>query len=94
MYPRRELNDLAAAKILVRQRIAAHRVQCVEAAAVVTTPLAWIDRGVALWRRISPLVKIAAVPLAFLLKRKAAPRTSLVGSVLHWAPTVMNVVRR
>ncbi len=93
MYPRRELTELACAKSLLRRRIAAHRAQCVESVAVVTAPLVVIDSAMALWRKLSPWIKIAAVPLALLLKRSVAPRAGIVSSVLRWAPALLSAVR-
>jgi len=76
-----------------RRRIAQHRGACVLAATRVVQPLAWLDRMVGHWRRLSPLVLSAAVPLAGLLIRSATPRAGLLGSLLRWGPLTLNLVR-
>ncbi len=93
MYPDGELNRLAAHKSALRLRIGARRVECGIAAAGVERPLRWIDRAVALWRQISPMAKLAAIPLTLLLKRTLFPRTGLLGSLLRWAPAIFSAGR-
>ena len=92
MYPDRELTRLAAYKAALRRGIALRRAQCAEAAARAAQPLEWLDRGLAFWRRLSPLVKYAAPPLGFLLKRSLAPRTRVLGALLRWGPPVLGAV--
>ncbi len=54
----------------------------------------WLDRALALWRRVSPLALIAAVPLGFFLfKRVASPRLKILGALVKWAPLMFGVVR-
>ena len=93
MYPDRELTRLAAYKAALRRDIALRRAQCAEAAARVAQPLEWLDRMLAFWRRLSPLVKFVALPLGFLLKRSLAPRTRVLGTLLRWGPPVLGAVR-
>jgi hypothetical protein len=95
MYPQRELTQLAARKFTLRRDIALHRAQCVEAAVQMAKPLAWLDRVVAFWRRLSPLVKLAvvAVPLGLLVKRKVSPRQNILGLLLRWSPFIFGIVR-
>ena len=93
MYPDRELTRLAAYKAALRRDIALRRAQCAEAAARVAQPLEWLDRMLAFWRRLSPLVKFVALPLGFLLKRSLAPRTRILGTLLRWGPPVLGAVR-
>jgi hypothetical protein len=69
MYPRRELELLAARKALLQTRIALRRWEVAAAATEVTRPIAAIDRGLATWHRISPFVKTLGVPLGLLLVR-------------------------
>ncbi len=92
MYPDRELTRLAAYKAALRRGIALRRAQCAVAAARVAQPLEWLDRMLAFWRRLSPLVKFAALPLGFLLKRSLAPRTRILGTLLRWGPPVLGAV--
>jgi hypothetical protein len=89
MYAQRELIRLSVHKAALRRRIALRRVELTRA----VVPLAWFDRAVALWRRLSPLAVIAAVPIAFLITRKRSPRFKMVGSILKWAPLVFGAVR-
>jgi hypothetical protein len=93
MYPTKELSVLAARKAALRERITIRRDQCAGAAARVARPLEWMERALARWRRLSPLVKIAAIPLGILLKRKLAPRTRVFGTILRWGPAVLGAVR-
>ena len=93
MYPDRELTRLAAYKAALRRDVALRRAQCAVAAARVAQPLEWLDRMLAFWRRLSPLVKFVALPLGFLLKRSLAPRTRILGTLLRWGPPVLGVVR-
>ena len=91
MYPSDQLTRLASRKAAHRRRIARHRVQCVRAATRVVQPLAWLDRMIGHWRRISPLALSAAVPLAGLLVRPARP--GLLGTLFRWGPLALNLVR-
>jgi hypothetical protein len=93
MYPDRELTRLAARKAVLRWDIALRRVQCVEAAARVAQPLAWLDRMLAFWRQLSPLAQFAAVPLGFLVQRTVFPRLKILRSLVRWGPLVFGAVR-
>jgi hypothetical protein len=60
----------------------------------VVKPLAWMDKAVALWRRIPPLAKLAAVPVgAYVIKRTFFRQTKLFSSLLRWGPLAYNAVR-
>ena len=91
MYPSDQLTRLASRKAAYRRRITGHRVQCVRAATRAVQPLAWLDRMIGHWRRLSPLALAAAVPLAGLLVRPA--RRGLFGTLLRWGPLALNLVR-
>ena len=93
MYARWELNRLAAHKARVRERIASRRLESAAAAAGALRPLEWFDRALAWWRRASPLVQCAAVPLAIVARRRIFPRAKLFGSLLGWAPGVFGLIR-
>ena len=93
MYPDQELIRLANHKLALRRRIMIHRAQCMEAAIHLARPLAWADRLLAVWRQISPLARLAAVPLGFLVQRKLFPRRTLLGSLFRWGPAVFAAVR-
>jgi len=93
MYPQRELTRLTAYKAALQRDIARDRAICVAAAAHVAQPFELIDRTIALWRRISPLAMIAAVPLGFLVQRTVFPRLKLLRSLMRWGPLVFTAVR-
>ncbi len=93
MYPDRELIQLAARKALLRQNIAYRRIQCAQAAGRAMRPLAWLDRVVAFWRKLPPLIQFSALPLAGLLGRSVIPRRGMLGTLLRWAPLAFTAVR-
>ena len=92
MHPQRELTLLALRKAALRRDIAYHRAECVAAAGRVAQPLIWLGKVVAFCRKVSPLVLMAAVPLALAFKKKAAPRLNLWGLMLRWGPLVLGTV--
>jgi hypothetical protein len=69
MFPNQDLTDLARRKALLQANIALCRLDCRTAAAELTRPLALIDRGLAMWRRVSPAVKLFAIPAGLLVSR-------------------------
>lgn len=69
MYPHGELRALASRKAILQARIAVRRWESARAAAELAQPVALIDRGVELWRRIAPFVKLLAVPGGLLLAK-------------------------
>jgi hypothetical protein len=93
MYPQGELRRLAVHKAALRRRITHRRAECVAASVRLAQPVAWLDRALALWRRLSPIALVAAVPLGFLIKRTVSPRIKMIGSIMKWAPIVFGAVR-
>ena len=93
MYPQRELIRLAAYKVWLRRGIALRRTECTVAATRIARPFAWLDRALAFWRRLSPVVQVAAFPLGVLAVRTAFPRLKILGSLLRWGPLVFGAVR-
>ena len=93
MYPDGDLNQLALRKIALRQRILLRRRECVARAERIAQPLEKIDDLVKRWRRISPLTKLAAVPVAMLFKRLIFPRTKILGSLFRWGPIAFKILR-
>lgn len=93
MYAHRELIRLSVHKGILRRRIGRQRAECVGAVTRLAQPVAWLDRAIALWRRFAPFAPLAAVPLGFLFKRAAAPRTSLLSLALRWGPALFGAVR-
>jgi hypothetical protein len=100
MYPQRELTRLAARKALVQARIELRRWECAQAAAQLSRPIALIDRGIALWRRISPFVKLMGLPAALLGARKILRHTrggkwtklaAMLPAILRGAKVVMQM---
>jgi len=78
MYPQRELVLLADRKALLRQSIAQRRVQCTVDASRIAKPLEWLDRALALWRRVPSLAKLVAFPVGLLvIKRAIFPRRTM-----------------
>jgi hypothetical protein len=59
----------------------------------VARPVEVLDHGIARWRRLSPFVKFAAVPLGFVLKRMLGRRARVLGGLLRWGPLVVGAVR-
>jgi predicted KAP-like P-loop ATPase len=93
MYPDGDLNQLAVHKLALRQRIFVRRRQSIVAANRIAQPFEKVDRIIAQWRRISPVAKLAAVPMAFLFKRALFPRAKILGTLLRWGPVAFKVVR-
>lgn len=94
MYPQRELKHLDACKVALQQEIARHRTECVVAAQSVLKPLDVLDRFLAAWHSLSPLVIAAVVPLGFLLRRTVSSRRSGLGLLLRWGPLLLKTVGR
>jgi hypothetical protein len=93
MYPQQELTRLTAYKAALLRDIALDRARCVEAAARVAQPLEWLDKMLALWRRLSPLALFATVPLGFLVQRTVFPRLKTLRTVVRWSPLVFSAIR-
>jgi hypothetical protein len=92
MYPQRELTRLAAYKTALQWDIALRRTQCATAAARVVQPLAWLDRMLACWRRLSTFGPLAVVLLGWTVTRTVFPRRKILRSLLRWAPLVLGLV--
>ncbi len=69
MYPTEELNRLANRKMVLQARIAVRRWESAQAAAELARPLALVDRGLEMWRRVAPFVKVLLVPGGLLLAK-------------------------
>ena len=93
MYPDGELNELAVYKAILRRRISRRREDCAVAATGALRPLAWLDRALVFWRQISPLAKLAVIPVGLLLKRVLFPRVGFFGKLLRWAPMLFTAGR-
>lgn len=93
MYSDRELIRLAAYKASLRRRIAFRRTECAVLASRLTRPVAWLDRALAFWRRLSPFTQFATVPLGLLVSRAVLPRRGLLGALARWGPFAYGAVR-
>jgi hypothetical protein len=93
MYPRRELNRLAAYQAALRWKIALRRDRCARDAAHVAQPVARLDQVLVLWRQLSPLAPVAGVLLGALTARIVFRRIRLLGSLVRWAPLVFGAAR-
>ena len=93
MYSDQELARLARHKAALRLRIELRRLECASAMAGVERPLAWVDRAITFWRRISPIAKLATIPLALLLKRTLLPKAGIFTSLLRWTPAIFSAGR-
>ena len=94
MYPAQELIRLAGRKAALHRVITRRRAQCVEAAAEVAKPLVWLDRMMAYWRQLSPLARLAVVPLGFIAQRTLFSSSKILGSLVRWAPLAFTALRR
>jgi hypothetical protein len=101
MYPSRQLTELAARKTLLRARIAVRRWECAAAATQIARPIALLDRGVALWHRISPVIKMLGIPAGLFLiqffkrrgARNAAKKSGKMGAVMAALPMILRGVK-
>lgn len=93
MYPQPELIRLAAHKAVLRGRIGGHREECAAAFAGVMRPVAWLDRAVMLWRKLTPFASLAAIPLTLVLRRVLFPRAKILGTILRWGPSIFVAMR-
>ncbi len=93
MYPRKELIVLARRKAVLLDRICVDRDEVAAAAARLAEPIEMIDGGVERWRRISPMVKLAAIPLGLVLRGVLVRRARKLSAVLRWGPIVFAAVR-
>jgi hypothetical protein len=87
-----ELERLALHKTALQRRIARQRMQCAIAASRMARPVELLDRIVAVWRGLPPMVKFGAMPLGVLATRLALPRRGILRSLVRWGPLVFSVV--
>jgi hypothetical protein len=93
MFPTQELTALARGKQAIRLRIARERLACSVAMETVVRPLRWLDRLHARWQTAPAVLKLAAVPVALLLKRKLFPKKMRLGALMRWVPRIWRVAR-
>ncbi len=96
MYPTGDLTELAQRKAILQARIAIRRWKCAQSATELARPLEYVDRGIAMWRRVAPFAKVLAVPAGLMLTRvlgrRKAPgrrRSGLIGTLFTVLPLVI-----
>src|SRR4051812_38774818 len=95
MYPSAELNNLARRKAVLLARISLDRLRCVALAAEVARPINWLDRALIQWRKISPIAKLAALPLGLFVSRAVLPgkKVNLMGRAIRLLPTLVSALK-
>jgi hypothetical protein len=94
VYPAQELTRLAGRKAALHRVITRRRAQCAEAAANVARPLVWLDRMMGYWRQLSPLARLAVVPLGLVVQRTLFSRRKILGSFMRWSPLAFAALRK
>lgn len=98
MYPSGQLAELATRKAMLQARIAVRRWECAAAAVELARPVALLDRGIELWRRVSPIVKVVVVPaglfLTQLLRRRSAAAAATKGGKMAAVMAALPVILR
>jgi hypothetical protein len=92
MYPKRELDRLAARKAVLSMRIDVHRAECAEALTTFAAPLEFIDRLLGFLRKIKPVAMLAAGPIGALVGRSESRTLRFFGSIARWAPLIFGGV--
>jgi hypothetical protein len=102
MYPRGELIELAERKRLLQARIAVRRWECAAAVVELSRPIAHVDRGIALWQRISPFMKLLALPAGLIFARilgrgrgarRGARKKGKIAALLAALPMIFRAVK-
>lgn len=93
MFADPRMTELALRRSAVEARIARRRRECAEALEELARPLRWIDRGRERWRRLSPWIRVSAVPVGLLLVRTVLGRRRGVGLILRWLPVATSLAR-
>jgi hypothetical protein len=88
-----ELTRLALRRTALHARIAQRRLDCADALDQAARPLEWVDRGWQQWRRISPWLKVSAVPVGLLLSRGLLGRRHGVRRLMQWIPVAASLAR-
>lgn len=95
MYPGGSLDELAQRKALLQARIAVRRYELMIAGAQAAKPIVFIDRAVATWVKISPIVKDIGIPLGLLIwrnvRRKKGKGTKKTAGALKLATLLETV---
>jgi hypothetical protein len=89
----RPLALLAVRKRELRRVIAERRHTCAGQLEHAVKPLVWLDEKRAQWRGVSPLVKVAVVPLGVWVARWFFPKSRVAGTLLKWAPLAWSLFK-
>lgn len=95
MYPRRELSQLAERKAILLARIEVRRWETALAVSELARPIAMVDRGIEMWRKISPFVKLIGLPVGLLGMRKIFQKVGpgKWAKLLTFAPAIFRAAR-
>ncbi len=84
MHPKRELNQLAAHKAVLRRSIRHQRLGFAAAVDPILQPLRWFDRARASLRRVAPFAPLAFIVFGFFKRRRSASPSRSGGRLFHW----------
>jgi len=94
MYPQIDLKYLEQRKASLRGRIHVRRSESAVAIERVLRPVVWAEGLWMKWKAISPVVKLTALPLGFLLKNKLFPKSGgVISGLFRWGPLALNLFR-
>lgn len=95
MYPQANLEALAQRKQALLSSIRTSRAECAAHLSVIAKPIVWAEGLYARWKAVSPIVKVAAVPVGVMLKRKLFPKGGggFAAGLLRWAPVAADLFR-
>ena len=93
MSPQANLDSLAQRKGVLLASIRLRRLESSAQLGAVMEPVAWAESLYARWKAVSPLVKVAAMPVGALLKQKLFPQAGMLAGLMRWAPVALNLFR-
>lgn len=93
MFSDPRVSELALRRAAVEERIARRRLECAEAFREAARPLQWIDRGRERWHRLSPWIRMSAVPVGLMLARTVVGHRRGVGRLVRWLPVAASLAR-
>ena len=91
MYPRQQLNELAARKAVLQTRISLQRARGTLEFASVLPPLKVADALWQRWRALAPAVRNVVLPAAALIFQRQSRRGSWVRSAMRVLPIVQAI---
>jgi hypothetical protein len=90
MHPGPEVIAIETRKAALRERIARRREAVGADTSRVLRPLAQVDEGFRLWRRLPGFARTAALPVLFGLVQFAFPRVRTLRKLVQWAPVLLS----